>query len=182
MSIKARNAVMNKSIRLFLFATGLMTALGTIYAQDKQIYTWTDENGVVHYVDTPPDRADAVSMDVPEAYHPGSADAYPPADADSIDADNPGNEDVSAADSPANEEVSYADEKREQMAREREQRRKEQADRKRNCALASQRLADLEPARRVFSTNAQGEPERMDDEERLRLIAEAKALVAENCE
>ena len=174
---------MNKSIRLFLLAAGLMTALSTIYAQGKQIYTWTDENGVVHYVDTPPDRADAVSMDAPEAYRPGSADAYPQADSvDTIDADSPGNEGVSDADSAANEEVSYADQKREQMAQAREQRRKEQAERKQNCAQASERLAALEPARRVFSTNAQGEPERMDDEERMRLIAEAKALVAKNCE
>jgi hypothetical protein len=174
---------MNKSIHLFLLAATLMTAPGAMYAQGKQIYTWTDENGVVHYVDTPPDRADAVSMDAPEAYHPGSADAYPVADADdSAAANDPGNEEVSDTDRSGNEEVSYADQKREQMAREREQRRQEQADRKRICVQASEHLAALEPARRVFSTNAQGEPERMDDDERMRLIAEAKALIAENCE
>ncbi len=176
---------MNKSIRLFLLAAGLLAAPGAIYAQGQQIYTWTDENGVVHYVDTPPDHRDAASMDAPEAYRPGSADAYPAADAvDSAAANHPGNEEISATDTdhPGNEEVSYADQKREQMAREREQRRKEQAQRKQNCAQASEQLAALEPARRVFSSNAQGEPERVDDEERMRLIAEAKALVAKNCE
>lgn len=160
-----------------------MAAPGAIYAQGKQIYTWTDENGVVHYVDTPPDRADAVSMDAPEAYQPGSTDAYPVVDTDdSAAANDPGNEEVSDTDHSGNEEVSYVDQKREQMAQAREQQRQEQADRERICAQASERLAALEPARRVFSTNAQGERERLDDDERMRLIAEAKALVAENCE
>lgn len=174
---------MTKSIRLFLLAAGLMAAPGAIYAQGQQIYTWTDENGVVHYVDTPPDHRDATSMDAPEAYRPGSADAYPDQDAvDSIAADDPGNEEVSATDNPANEEASYADQKREQLAQQREQQLAARAELRQNCTRAREQLANLEPSRAVFFTNAQGETERLDDEERARRVAETRVFIAKNCD
>jgi hypothetical protein len=40
----------------------------------------------------------------------------------------------------------------------------------------------MEPARRVFYTNEQGESVRMDDDERMALIEESRAFLAENCE
>lgn len=162
---------MNKStFHVVAFATFLAISLAA-HAQSKQLYTWTDENGVVHYVDTPPDNPDAVIMDAPEAYRPGSAGAYPEADA-TVVADEEDPELVE----------SYADQKREQMAQDREKHQAEQAERAGICATARQRLDQIEPSRRVFYTDDQGETVRMDDEERVRLVQEAQTLVEQNCD
>lgn len=161
---------MNKSAYFAVaFATFLALSV-TAHAQGKQIYTWTDENGVVHYVDTPPDNPNAVSIDAPEAYRPGSVGVYPEANA------------TIAEDQADPEQVeNYADQKREQLAEDRKTAQTEKAERARVCAQATARLEATEPSRRVFYTNDQGETERMDDEERVRLVAEAQALVDQNC-
>jgi hypothetical protein len=39
----------------------------------------------------------------------------------------------------------------------------------------------MEPARRVFYTDDQGESVRMDDDQRMALIDESKAFLAKNC-
>ncbi len=174
---------MNKSTHWSLLAVCLLAVVGSVSAQGTQLYTWTDENGVVHYVDTPPDNPKAVSIDAPEAYRPGSADAYPQENADEVDAmDMPADDSAPNADSSENGAASYADQKREQMAQKREARRKAQDERMKNCARARQQRATLEPSRRVFFTNDQGETERMDDVERVRLVEEAKAEIAKYCD
>jgi hypothetical protein len=43
-------------------------------------------------------------------------------------------------------------------------------------------LETIEPSRRVFFTNEQGETERLDDEQRVAMVERAKALIAENCD
>ena len=50
------------------------------------------------------------------------------------------------------------------------------------CAYHRQQLADMEPARRVYYTNEQGQRVRMDDDERVALIEESNSYVAENCQ
>jgi len=49
------------------------------------------------------------------------------------------------------------------------------------CAAKSAEVAELEPHRRVFFTNEEGETERMDDVERTNRVAEAKAFIEKNC-
>ena len=170
---------MNKSIRFFLIAAGIVAVLGWVCAQATELYTWTDENGVVHYVDTPPDNAKAVSMEAPEAYLPGTSDAYPE---DSTPEAGDGNQpQAGQGDAAQNGSASYADQVREQMAQKRKEHKKEQADRDQKCASARLQLATLEPTRRVFFTNDQGETERMDDVERVRKVEEAKAQIAKYC-
>jgi len=174
---------MNRSIRVVLLAAGVLAASFAVSAQDNQIYTWTDENGVVHYVDTPPDNPNAVSMDAPEAYRPGTADAYPdeePAAAE--DAQDLSGDQLPGADSSEGEEKSYADQRREEIARKHEERRAEEEQRTQNCARARLQLQTLEPSRRVYFTNDQGETERMDDEKRVRMVEDAKAAVAKYCD
>ncbi len=67
------------------------------------------------------------------------------------------------------------------MAKDREERMKEQAETERLCGLHKQRLEQVEPARRVFYTNEKGEPVRMDDEQRVRLVEESKDFLEKNC-
>ena len=161
---------MSRLTRTAMAMMVLAGASSTLQAQSSQVYTWTDENGVVHFVDTPPENPNAVSIEVPEAYRPGSAGAYPEADA-TTEAD---------AEDPALVE-NYADQKRQQLAQAREQAQAEQSERASACAQARARLAQIEPSRRVYYTNDQGETVRLDDEERVRLVAEAKLVAEENC-
>ena len=174
---------MNKSTHWSLLAVCLLAVVGSVSAQGTKLYTWTDENGVVHYVDTPPDNPKAVSIDAPEAYRPGSADAYPQENADEVNAmDMPADDSAPNADSSENGAASYADQKREQMAQKREAHRQAQAQRNQRCAQARAQVATLEPSRRVFFTNDQGETERMDDVRRVRMVEEAKSQMAQYCD
>jgi len=141
-----------------------------------QVYTWTDENGVVHFVDQPPENADAVSMDAPEAYRPGSEGVY--------------NTPAASNESPAasvtgegqEEPLSYADQQRQEIAERRAEQQKKQAERARECATAEQRLAKIEPNRRVFYTDDSGETVRMDDEERVAEVQELHDYIDKNCQ
>ena len=49
------------------------------------------------------------------------------------------------------------------------------------CAAWQAEVDRLEPNRRVFFTNEQGETERMDDVERTNKVAELKSQIARNC-
>jgi hypothetical protein len=162
---------MNKSARLTLTTLFLFAFLAVAYGQSKSVYTWTDENGVVHYVDTPPDNPNAVEIEATEVYRPGSSGAYPEADAT-----------ASADDADPAAVESYADEKRKQLDENRKEFEVKKAEREQLCAQARQQLEAIEPSRRVFFTNDQGETERLDDEERVRMVEEAKALVTQNCD
>ena len=160
---------MNKSTRYFLFLLIFAAASG-LQAQSTQVYTWTDENGVVHFSDSRPDNPDAISIPAPEAPRPGSTGAYPQADAE-ITADD---------EDPALVE-NFADEKRRQLAEARQQAQEQQAERERLCSQATAQLDAIEPSRRVYYTNDQGETVRLDDEERVRLVAEAQLVIDQNC-
>lgn len=185
---------MNRSICSILLAAGVLATAGAVYAQGNEIYTWTDENGVIHYTDTAPENPNAARMEAPEAYFPGSADAYPdqgdadiPAPDEIVREENsasesPESEQASSPGGPENEELSYAEQKRRELAQNRDERRKERAERERRCADATARIAMMEPHRRVYFTNDEGETERMDDEVRVAKVEEAKAEAAEFCD
>ena len=157
---------------------GLFFSLAVVFSAPlvaSEVYTWTDESGTVHYSDTPRQGGEMQALEVEEIYRPGSADAYaaPPAPPDAAAETAP----PAAEDTPQ----SAAQKRREELARERSERREAQAEIDRMCALHRQRLEQMEPARRVFYTDAQGEAVRMDDDKRMDLIDESKAYLAENC-
>ena len=77
---------------------------------------------------------------------------------------------------------SRAQERRDKMAREREERRENQAVTDQMCKLHRDRLARVEPARRVMYTNDEGELIRMDDDERMALVDESREFISKNCE
>jgi hypothetical protein len=138
-----------------------------------EMYTWTDENGVRHYSDKPRTNGPMETVETPEAYRPGSADAYPaPAEPEA------GSE---AAEGAPEAPQSAAAARREQLAQQREERREAQAETERLCAQHRQRLEQMEPSRRVFYTDDAGETVRMDDEQRVALVEESRAFVEKNC-
>ncbi|HLF30022.1 MAG TPA: DUF4124 domain-containing protein [Xanthomonadales bacterium] len=162
---------MNTSTYLGFTAASILAVSVAVHAQNTTVYTWTDENGVVHYVDTPRDNPAAIAIDAPEAYRPGTEGVYAEAE---------------PAAAPEGEEAepvqSYADEQRAQMAVKREKAQATQKEREMLCAEARKQRARLEPSRRVYFTNDQGETERLDDQERVRMVEEAKQQIDQNCD
>jgi hypothetical protein len=160
----------------WILLLGLLGSSWTAPAFGTEVYSWTDENGVVHFSDSPDPSRDMEIIEVEEIYSPGTTGAYSSPD----QADTPPAAD--SPDAPGEAPVSPAQQKREEMALERAEREELQAQTDRLCALHRQRLEQMEPARRVFYTNEQGESIRMDDDQRVGLIDESRAFLAENCE
>ncbi|MDX1380213.1 MAG: DUF4124 domain-containing protein [Xanthomonadales bacterium] len=137
----------------------------------QQVYQWTDENGVVHYTDQPPDRADAEVTEVKPLPEVGteSPTAADPAAAESDDA--------------GEETLSPAEQARRERAEAREERRALEAEIAADCLRAKQTIAQLEPSPRVIYTDEEGNTRRMDDDRRLELLEEARSFVERNdCE
>lgn len=167
----------------WLLGLSVMLAGGPLGA--AEVYTWTDADGVLHFSDTPRTDGQSETIEAKEAYRPGTGDAYaPPAEAaeaatDAADAADAEVEVDAAVSGQA--PLSPAAARREEQALERERRREEQAELDRLCAQHRQRLEQVEPSRRVFYTDANGETVRLDDEERVRLVEESRAFLAGNC-
>ena len=162
---------MNIFARLTLGSIFFFAVLNSALGQSQSLYTWTDEKGVVHYTDTPPDNPKAVEIPATEVYRPGSSGAYPQADA-AVTGDEK---------NPAAVE-SYADDQRKQLDEARKKSEAKQAERARICKQARDQLETIEPSRRVFFTNDQGETERLNDDQRAAMVEKAKALIAQNCD
>jgi len=154
----------------------LLAAICSSMLYAAEVYTWTDENGVVHFSDSPRQSGEMQKLEVDEIYRPGSAEAY----AAQAQADAGGDEPDETAEAAATR--SAAEQRREQIAEERQQRAQQQAETDRLCAMHRQRLEQMEPARRVFYTNAEGESVRMDDDQRMALIDESKSYLSQNCD
>jgi uncharacterized membrane protein len=160
------------SALLAVMAT-LCCLAGQLIAAD--VYTWRDQDGVIHFSDVPPDQGNSELIDAREAYRPGSSGAYPE------------NEDTGPA-LPADEAdlftesgAQIAQQRREQLAQDRQERREAQAETAALCQQNQELLARLEPARRVMYINDAGEEVRMDDPQRVALIQETRDFVDKNC-
>jgi hypothetical protein len=152
---------MKKSMMIQLFACWLVAGLLTVAtAQERKMYSWTDENGTVHFSETKPDGQDVSEQSIPQD-SASAADANPYADVDSG--------------------PSYAQQRREEIARRSDQVEQEKAIKSVQCTAWQAEVDRLEPNRRVFFTNDQGETERMDDVERTNRVAELKSQIARNC-
>jgi hypothetical protein len=140
-----------------------------------EVYSWTDENGVVHYSDSPPASGKTETLQVEEIYRPGSADVY------GVPEQAPEASPVETGEATPEAPPSVAEARRQQMARERAERQEAQAETERLCAQHRQRVEQMEPARRVIYTDDKGESVRMDDDQRLALIEASKDFLAKNC-
>lgn len=164
------------SFKILVLGVTLLLPLA-VCAQSKNIYSWTDENGIQHFSDQEPTDIKAEAQPIPtpmEPEFPENAEEIPLAD----DSDNTATSQIAAT---AETMPSYADQQREEIRERREASKEEQAERNRICLQARDQLARIEPNRRVYYTGEDGESVRMDDEQRVREVEKNKALVAEYC-
>ena len=124
-----------------------------------QVYTWTDEDGVVHFSDREPMGQDVQVEDLPDEAPPAGPSPY----ADTQSGPN------------------AAQQRREDIETKARESQAQQVETDRNCQAWQAEVDRLEPNRRVFYTNEQGETERMDDVARTDRVAELKSLIAQNC-
>ena len=94
---------------------------------------------------------------------------------------------VSEADEPipAVEEempLTAAQQRRQEIAERRQAMQERQAETQVMCERHRQRLEQMEPARRVYYRDENGQEVRMDDVQRVSLIEESREYVAENCQ
>lgn len=142
-----------------LLACLFLAQAGEGAAQDRKMYQWTDQEGVVHFSDMAPEGQEAEARDLPADQAPVVSSPYP--------------------DPPSG--PSAAQQRREEIARKSQEAKVEQATRDTECEAWQAEVDRLEPNRRVYYTNEQGETERMDDVARTNRVAELKAQIARNC-
>lgn len=155
---------------ILYFSTALflcLTAASNAFGQSRQMYSWTDENGVVHFSDQRPEGEDVTVHDIPDSNSEPLAASESELDAET--------------EAEVEEEPSLGQQRREELAQQREEAQAELDEQEIECAAQHDLVERLEPHRRVFFVNEEGQTERMDDVERANRVAEAKRYIEENC-
>lgn len=147
-----------------LIAAFVLTAPDAI-AEDT-VYRWVDDKGVVHFGDQPAAAANAEEITVQT-----SEAKITPAGSD-VERD--------AIYAPPSE-PSAAQQKREQRAESRKEAALQADAINAGCAQRRTMVAQLEPSTRVMVRGEDGEMYRLDDNERMKALNEAKAYIAEKC-
>ncbi len=158
--------------RLGLAAIILMLISGSCLA-DPDIYRWVDNEGVVHFSEMP--AANGKSEKVNTGVTIAEA-AKPASDPAAETTPEPVNDQTTATD-----EISPAQQIREQRATAQQEAAAKKAKIEENCKNATYIISRLEPSPQVMTTNEAGEVVRMDDDERLKKLNEAKAYFNANC-
>lgn len=154
--------------RLSLLAIVLILISGTCLAE-PDIYRWVDDEGVVHFSEMPAANGKSVKVDtsviIAEAPNP---------EAETV------TESVSGQ-AAAADQISPAQQIREQRATAQQEAAAKKAKLEENCDNARYIISRLEPSPKVMTTNEAGEVVRMDDNERVRKLNEARAYLNANC-
>jgi hypothetical protein len=149
--------------RLLVCTTVFLAGIAVLSAnaQEKTMYSYTEEDGTVVFTDKAPGDREVESRPIP----PG-----PPKQAQ----DNP----YANAAAPA----TAAQQRREEIAQSRKAAVEEQKALAAQCAAWRSEKEKIEPHRRQFYTEKEtGEVVRMDDVERANRVAELKGLIEANC-
>ncbi len=146
-----------------LACCAVLALLAAGSAGAREIHRWVDENGVVHFSDVQPADRETRRLDLADPA-PEIGPAAPAAPAPAVE--------------PA---LSAAEQRRQDIRERREARAEEKREAEYWCDKHRKRLEQMEPARRVFYTDENGEQVRMDDGQRMGLIEESKNYLAENC-
>jgi len=144
-----------------LLAAGLVGG----HAGAETIYRWVDQDGVVHFGGSPPQGVHATVVNSPGESGGLSA---PVADPKPVAEDG-------------EEVISYAEQRRRERAEKRDAAQKADVETQQKCAEMQRRRDALEPSTRVIVTGPDGNPVRMDDDERLAKLKEAKDYLEQNC-
>lgn len=162
---------MRCSLQTFLFlCLALPASAGSALAADM-IYRWVDAAGVVHFSNQPPPgvAATIVTTGNPPAARPPATEPAPEAQQE-------------AQQEAGEEELSYAEQRRRERAERRQRSSEEQRRIDGQCEIMRRQLAWVEPNPRVLVNDEQGNPRRLNDDEREDLINEARSFIAENCD
>jgi hypothetical protein len=144
------------------------------FAVSAEVYRWTDENGVTHFSQTPPESGQEAEIeDVPDGV------VRPDASASAVDIDGDQNTQIEPA--AESGELSAAELERQQITQRSEELQAERAALQRLCNQSRSRLAQIESNRRIYYTNEDGENVRMDDNERVAEVEELNIILATNC-
>lgn len=137
---------------------------------DPDIYRWVGDDGVVHFSEQPPENVEAEKVDTRADESKGVE-----FDADPLSAD-------SASETGADgQPVDRAAQLREERAEARREAAEKRSETEAKCKQADALIAQLEPFPRVMTTNEQGEVVRMNDDDRLKKLGQAKDFTAANC-
>jgi len=144
-----------------------ITMAATDATAKDEVYRWVDDKGVVHFGDRPPEKTDAEAIGLRESDSTGvQPSTNPAASADAIIDET---------------EPSFAQQQREARAERRKEAAENQAAIDAGCQQRREIVAQLEPSTRVMVRGEDGEVFRLDDNERLKALDEAKAYIAEKC-
>jgi len=143
-----------------IISIGTLTVWAPQSAAQEEVYRWVDDKGVVHFGDRPPQQADVEKISIPDTQTQPAANQE------------------AAQDTQPN----LAQQLREERAEARKEREANAEVAAKSCAKAREIVSQLEPMTRVMVTHEDGTVTRMDDNDRLEKLDEAKAVVAENCD
>ena len=163
-------------MRCRVFSTALLAGMLalSVDAAAETIYRWVDAEGIVHFAYRPPEGVKAETVGIGPAAPVSTAPVSPDAPAAGGAADSD--------DTPPREpEPSYAQQRRDERAEKRQQKAAEQKKIGAQCEAMRHQLAATEPNPRVIVPTPGGGSRRLDDEERLELVNEAKAFIKKNC-
>lgn len=153
-------------ILITVFIVAFVSMASDANAKDT-VYRWVDDKGVVHFGDRPANAANAEEIEIQTR----EAKIIPPASDVERDA-------IYAQPS----EPSRAQQQRDERAKNRQEAAELAQAIAAGCTQRRQIVAQLEPSTRVMVKGEDGEVYRMDDNERLKALAEAKAYIAEKCD
>jgi len=147
-------------------ATALVLLACLSMSAQAGLNKWVDENGKVHYSDTPPPDAKVESV----RNVTGKGQEVAPADYSS--------KSYSQREAELNKARLEKKEASEKSARETAQ----QQERKQNCAAARENLRALESGTRLVTYDENGEKRFLDDDERTQRLSSAREAVKANCD
>jgi len=162
-----------RNIRLLILAL-LILGLGTSYSWARQVYKWVDENGQVHYGDTPANNTikQLQSLEVQHAAPPGSS---PPPSA--------GTDNTSAKDSKGGygEQLKQKKEERLKNKAKAAEEKKKQDQLNAECKEMRDHLQNMQEGMRLVKRDDKGERVFQSEEQRATDIAATKARIQERC-
>jgi hypothetical protein len=136
-------------------------SLTSASAQSNRMYSYTDENGTVVFTDKKPEDRNVAPQAIPQGPPPQGGNPY--------------------AQAAVEAQPSAGQARREEIVQGRQQARDAKAELEAQCAEWQAEVDRLEPHRRVFYTDENGETVRMDDVERVNRVAELKRQIAADC-
>ena len=155
------------TIIMAILITTLALSARDAVAEDE-IYRWVDKNGVPHFSDRPADHTRSEKVTVP----PSKVGTVEPATQTQHN----------DSDQAAEPQPSYAQQIRDDRAEKRTGAKENAKIIAEACAQRRKIVSQLEPSPRGIIRYEDGTVSRMDDNERLEMLGEAKTYIAANCD